>query len=118
MRSAFYRLGIAALPALCFGSATAAPPIASKEACREVAQFIGNGGFRMPENVSAEDREVAEKAKRMADKNGSAAPDAAGQALLKGMNMDPRAKAVARTAGKPGTTQKDVMAETMKQLGC
>lgn len=96
----------------------AAPPIASPEACGQVAKFIAQGGFRMPAQISAQDRAVAERAKRMADKNGSAAPDAAGQALLKGMNMDPAASAVARTAGKSGATGKDVMIETMKQLGC
>jgi len=99
-------------------SAAAAPRIASPEACAQVAQFIRQGGFRMPANVGAEDRAVAEKAKRMGGKNGSAAPDAAGQALLGGMNMDPASRAVARTAGKPGSTTKDVMVETMKQLGC
>jgi len=100
------------------GSANAAPRIASPEACAQVGQFIAQGGFRMPARVSAKDRAIAEKAKHMADKNGSAAPDAAAQALLKGMNMDPAASAVARTAGKPGTTDKDVMAEALKQLGC
>jgi hypothetical protein len=104
--------------ALLVSSAAAAPRIASPEACAQVAQFIAQGGFRMPAHVSAQDRAIAEKAKRLADKNGSAAPDAAGQALLKGMNMDPAARAVARTAGKSGATTKDVMAETMKQVGC
>jgi hypothetical protein len=103
---------------LSVSSAPAASPIASPEACAEVKQFMAQGGFRMPAQVSAEDRAVAEKARRMADENGSAAPDAAGQALLKGMNMNPAAKAVAKTAGKPGITRKDVMAEMMKQLGC
>jgi hypothetical protein len=99
-------------------AAAAAPRIASPEACGQVAKFIAQGGFRMPAHISAEDRAVAEEAKRMADQNGSAAPDAAGQALLKGMNMDPAASAVARAAGKRGATGKDVMMETMKQLGC
>ena len=54
----------------------------------------------------------------MTSKNGSAAPDAAAQALLGGMNMDPASRAVARAAGKPGSTTRDVMVETMKQLGC
>jgi len=99
-------------------SAAAAQRIASPEACAQVAQFIRQGGFRMPAKVSAEDRAVAEKAKRMTSKNGSAAPDAAAQALLGGMNMDPASRAVARAAGKPGSTTRDVMVETMKQLGC
>jgi hypothetical protein len=99
-------------------SAAAAPRIASPEACAQVAQFMRQGGFRMPHGVSAEDRALAEKAKHLGDKNGSAAPDAAAQALLQGMNMDPASRAVARTAGKPGSTGKDVMAEAMKQLGC
>ena len=97
---------------------TAAPRIASPEACAQVAQFMRQGGFRMPAGVSAEDRAIAAQAKRMSDRSGSAAPDAAGQALLRGMNMDPASRAVARTAGKPGSTGKDVMAEAMKQLGC
>jgi len=112
-------LGLALASAGVLTSAQAAAPrIASPEACGQVAKFIAQGGFQMPAQISAQDRAVAEKAKRMADKNGSAAPDAAGQALLKGMNMDPAASAVARRAGKPGATGKDVMLETMKQLGC
>ena len=99
-------------------SAAAAPRIARPEACAQVAQFIRQGGFRMPANVGAEDRAVAEKAKRKGGKNGSAAPDAAAKALLGRMNMDPASRAVARTAGKPGSTGKDVMSEAMKQLGC
>ena len=111
--------GAALLVGLVLASpATAAPRIASPEACAQVAQFMRQGGFRMPAHVSAEDRAIAEQARHMGDRNGSAAPDAAAQALLGGMNMDPASRAVARTAGKPGSTGKDVMAEAMKQLGC
>ena len=118
MIRAAWMLGFALAQGLLVSAAAAAPRIASPEACAQISRFIAQGGFRMPAHVSAQDRAIAEKAKRMADKNGSAAPDAAGQVLLKGMNMDPAVSAVARTAGRPGATSKDVMAETMKQAGC